>query len=128
MPITKVDNGAIVRFSTQDHVTGETVYVTDGKGGIFGEGVLRLDDVGVQLSHDLRRELRIRDDDPLSARAIVTQAYEMVQGDRRVIVRTRVEMRCDAADFHLSGGLTVHEDEAQVVQRRWNETIPRDFL
>ena len=128
VPITKVDDGAIARFSMQDHVTGDTVYVTEGKGGIFGEGVLRLDDVGVQLSHDLRRELRIRDDDPLSARAIVTQAYEMVQGDRRVLVRTRAEMYCDAADFHMSGDLTVHEDEEQVVQRRWDETIPRDFM
>ena len=62
---------------TTDFLTGEVSYVTDAEGGLFGEGVLRLDDIGTVLSHSLRRELTIHPDDPCSARCKLHQEYEM---------------------------------------------------
>lgn len=44
-PLTQLDPGKVERFSFQDHVTGENVYVTDGVGGVVGEGILRFDGI-----------------------------------------------------------------------------------
>ena len=85
------------RFSAQDHVTGETTYVTEGIGGVFGEGILRFDAVDVQLAHSLKRELTIRDDDPLSARYVLTQSYEMGREGWRTRIDTRTQMHSDRA-------------------------------
>ena len=76
-PITCIDPGTVRRYTVQDHVTGEMTYVTEGIGGVFGEGILRFDDVNIEVAHCLKRELTIRDDDPLSARYVSTQSYEM---------------------------------------------------
>ena len=77
------------RFTVQDHVSGETTYVTEGIGGVFGEGILRLDAIDVELAHSLKRELTIRDDDPLSARYVLTQSFEMGRDGWRTVIDTR---------------------------------------
>ncbi len=127
-PITQLDPGSVRRWTTQDHVTGDTTYVTEGVGGLFGEGVLRFDDIGTQLSHSLRRELTIRDDDPLSARYVLTQRYEMGREGWMIEVESTTRMHSDAADFHISGELEARENGKTVATRKWEQTIPRDFL
>jgi hypothetical protein len=72
----------------QDHVSGETTYITEGVGGVFGEGILRFDAVDVEIAHGMKRELVIRDDDPLSARYVLTQSYEMGREGWRTLVNT----------------------------------------
>ncbi|PVA07780.1 CocE/NonD family hydrolase [Thalassorhabdomicrobium marinisediminis] len=127
-PITQVDPGSVARSSTQDHLTGETVYVTDGVGGVFGEGVLRFDEIGTQIAHSLRRELRIRDDDPLSARAVIEQSYDTVREDAVLRTETRLEMSSTETEFHIQGVLRVFEDGQELRQREWNEVIPRNLI
>lgn len=127
-PITKIDPGLVRRYTTQDHVTGETTYVTEGIGGVFGEGILRFDDVDVQIAHSLKRELTIRDEDPLSARYVLTQSYEMGRDGWRTLVNTRAEMYSDRDSFHISGMLTAQENGTTVAERRWNQTIARDLI
>jgi predicted acyl esterase len=126
-PMTQIGNGLVRRYSLQDHVTGETTYVTEGVGGLFGEGVLRFDEIGTELSQSVKRELTIRDDDPLSARYLITQSYEMGRDGWRIAVRTRTEMRCDRDSFFLSGSLTALENGNAVAERTWSETISRDL-
>jgi hypothetical protein len=109
-------------------VTGETTYVTEGIGGLFGEGVLRFDEIGTDLSHSLKRELTIRDDDPLSARYVVTQSYEMGREGWRIAVESRTELTADRDTWHLSARLTAKENGRVAAERSWSEAIPRDLI
>lgn len=126
--VSVIDPGAIRRLSIQDHVTGEMTYITEGIGGLFGEGILRFEEVDVQVSHSLKRELKIKDDDPLSARYVLTQTYEMGRDGWRILVDTRTQMRADTDAFHLTGTLTARLNGALVAERRWDETIARDLI
>ena len=127
-PMTKIDPGSVRRYTVQDHVSGETTYVTEGVGGVFGEGIIRFDEIDTQIAHSLKRELTIRDEDPLSARYALTQSYEMGREGWRTRVHTRAEMHSDRDNFYVSGTLTAYEDGNAVAERRWNETIPRDLV
>jgi hypothetical protein len=127
-PMTQIGKGLIRRYSQQDHVSGETTYVTEAVGGLFGEGILRLDEIGTELSQSIKRELTIRDDDPLSARYVITQSFEMGREGWRTSVRTRTEMRSDRDHFYLSGNLTALENGTAVAERSWSETTARDLV
>jgi putative CocE/NonD family hydrolase len=127
-PMTQIGKGSFRRYSQQDHVSGEAIYVTEGVGGLFGEGILRFDEIGTELSQSLKRELTIRDDDPLSARYVITQSYEMGRDGWRTSVRTHTEMRSDRDNFYLTSTLTALEDGKEVAERRWSETIRRDLV
>ncbi|MCK8464027.1 CocE/NonD family hydrolase [Aliiroseovarius sp. S1339] len=127
-PVTQLDPGSIARTSLQDHMTGETVYVTDGVGGVFGEGVLRFDDIGTHTAHSLRREQRIRDDDPLSARSIIDQSYDTVRDGWNIRTETRLELSSTETEFHLDGTLRVLENGEELRKRTWRRVIPRDLI
>jgi putative CocE/NonD family hydrolase len=127
-PTTQVDPGTIRRYSLQDHVSGETTYVTEGVGGLFGEGILRFDEIGTQLCHSLKRELIIHDADPLSARYILTQSYEMGREGWKILVETQTRMHADRESFYLSGSLVAYENGQVATKREWNEKIVRDLV
>jgi putative CocE/NonD family hydrolase len=127
-PVTQMDPGMIRRFTVQDHVSGDTTYVTDSIGGVFGEGIIRFDEIGTQIAHSLRRELTIRDDDPLSARYVLTQSFEMGREGWRTMVKTRSEMRSDRDNFFVTGVLTAYENDSVVAERRWDQVIARDLI
>jgi uncharacterized protein len=127
-PMTIVEPGVMRRFSVQDHVTGETTYVTEGIGGVFGEGILRFDEVDIELAHSLKRELTIRDDEPLSARYVLTQAYEMGREGWRTRVDTRAQMHSDQTRFYLSATLTARLNGELVAERKWDVAIARDLM
>jgi uncharacterized protein len=127
-PRTTVDPGVVRRYTTQDHVSGETTYVTEGVGGVFGEGIIRYDDIDTQIAHSLKRELTIRDDDPLSARYVLTQSYELGRDGWRTLVTTRATMHSDRDNFYVSCVLTAFEDGKPVATREWNQTIARDLV
>lgn len=127
-PMTQLDPGTVRRWSTQDHVTGTTSYVTEGVGGLFGEGVLKFDEIGTELSHSLKRELTIADTDPLSARYVLTQSYAMGRDGWRTKIDTVTAMTSDATHFHLSGELKAFENGGLVAERHWSQAIKRDLL
>jgi putative CocE/NonD family hydrolase len=127
-PITIVDPGSVRRFTMQDHVSGETTYITEGVGGVFGEGILRFDAVDVEISHGMKRELVIRDDNPLSARYVLTQSYEMGREGWRTLVNTRAQMHADRTNFYLSGTLTARLNGEVVAERMWDVAIVRDLI
>ena len=126
-PITVLDPGSVRRYTTQDHVTGENTYVTEGIGGVFGEGILRLDAVDVTIAHSLRRELTIRDPDPLSARYLLTQSYEIGREGWRTRIDTRAQMHSDAGSFFLTASLTARLNGELVAERQWRLAVPRDL-
>ena len=127
-PVTQLDPGLVRRHSTQDHVTGEHTYVTEAVGGVFGEGVLRFDDIGTQVAHSLKRELTIQDDDPLSARYVLTQTFEMRREGWRTRIDVTATMRSDRDTFYLTGVLNAFEGDTLVRSRTWERAIPRDLV
>jgi uncharacterized protein len=127
-PVTLITPGRLRRVTSQDHISGLNTYVTEGEGGVFGEGVLRYDAVDVQLAHSLKRELTLRDEDPLSAQYVLTQSYEMGREGWRARVDTRAQMRADIRNFYLTGTLTAHLNGEVVAERAWDVTIPRDLM
>ena len=56
-PVSKVADGYLKREVHHDLMTGAVTYVTDGEGGVFGEGVLRFDEIDTVVNHAMRREL-----------------------------------------------------------------------
>ncbi len=127
-PITKIGEGTIARTSSVDHVTGLNTYVTEASGGVFGEGIIRFDDIGTEIGHDLRRELTIMDNDPLSARYVLTQSITLGREGWRTQADIRTEMTADATHFHLRGELIAYENGTQVAAREWTRSIVRDLL
>lgn len=127
-PMTQVDPGRVRRWSEQDHETGINTYITEGVGGLFGEGVLRFDDIDTELSHSLRRELTICDEDPLSAKYVLTQTYEMGRDGWRIKIESRTEMHSDRDHFYLTGELTAFENGGAVKTRTWDECYSRDLM
>jgi hypothetical protein len=127
-PITQLDPGTIKRYSVQDHVSGETTYVTEAVGGVFGEGVLRFDEIGTEVSQSIKRKLTIRDDDPLSARYVLTQVFALGREGWRSRVETRADMWSDLEHFFLKGDLSAYLNGELVAERHWDKTFKRDLI
>ncbi|MCE2565139.1 CocE/NonD family hydrolase [Komagataeibacter sp. FNDCF1] len=127
-PVTQLAPGSLQRFSQQDYVNDVMTYVTDAAGGVFGTGVVRFDETDTTVSHDMRRELSIRDDDPLSARYVLTQSYELERPGSHVKLRLRTEMTSDTEHFHIASTLEASEKDENVLTQEWAESIPRNLL
>ncbi|WP_407051315.1 CocE/NonD family hydrolase [Methyloraptor flagellatus] len=127
-PITQVDPGRLGREVTFDLLNGVSRYRTIGEGGVFGEGVLRFDEIGVALSHDLTRDLEIGADDPLSAAYTVSQAYTMTGPDWNIRIETVAAMEATATAFQIAGRMVVQEDGAEIARREWTQSVPRVMI
>jgi len=127
-PVTKVADGRVTRTTTLDLLSGTATYVTHGEGGLFGEGVLRFDDIDTVISHDLKRELSIGATDPLSARYHLTQRYELGREGWRILIETRTSMRATATDFVLTANIQAYENGELSASRELTQTIPRDLV
>jgi hypothetical protein len=127
-PISKVREGRFTRTSSLDLMSGVSTYVTHGEGGLFGEGVLRFDEIGTVLDHGLRRELTIGADDPLSARYEIKQHYEIGREGWHIRIEVETAMRSTAKDFILEGHVRTFENGRQASSRDFEEGIARDLL
>ena len=126
--VTQVSQSRLERHVTLDSLTGEATYVTVGEGGLFGEGVVRFDEIDMLVDHSLTRRLTVWADDPLSARSAITQSYEMGREGWRIRIETEAEMTGTAAIFRLTGTVRAFENGALVVERVWDEAFARDCL
>ncbi len=70
----------------------------------------------------------IDDRDPLSARAVCDWTETLTRDDWSIRIEARQEQWADRESFHLRSSLTTYEGDAQVFQRTWERSIPRDFL
>jgi putative CocE/NonD family hydrolase len=127
-PVTKLAEGRFTRTAALDLMTGVATYVTHGEGGLFGEGAHRFDEIDTMVTHDLKRELTIGADDPLTARYQLTQNYELGREGWRIRIETLTSMHASASDFVLRASIRAYENGALAAARDWDETIPRDLL
>jgi hypothetical protein len=118
----------MTRTATLDLATRIATYVTHGEGGLFGEGAHRFDEIDTTVLHDLKRELTISPDDPLTARYSLTQAYELGREGWRIRIETTTAMRATTTEFVLEGEVRAYENGALAATREFAETIARDLV
>ena len=96
---------------------------------MFGDwGKFRLDDIGMEMGHVYERTYSIGPDDPNSARAVMTQSYEMGRGDWQIRVDAGAEMTSTPTSFELDAWIEAYEGDESVCRREWKASIPRNRL
>jgi hypothetical protein len=124
--VTVLREGRVERTVTIDQVTGEVNHRLFTDGGVFGAwGKFRLDAIGLEMGHSYERNYRIRPDDPNSARATMTQSYEMGRGDWQIRVAAGAEMTSTRTTFELTAWLEAFEGGKSVCRREWRSSHPR---
>ena len=105
----------------------ETVHTIVSEGGAFhAGGPGRLAEIDLDLCEWSRRCYRIRDDDPLSARAEVEHRVALRRAEWTIRVESRASLRATREAFELSAELDAFDGETRVRSRRWDRRIPRD--
>jgi putative CocE/NonD family hydrolase len=126
--ITKLSAGRVERRFAYDAVNETALYVTDADGGVFGEGMVRFDEIGTAQDHALKRELSIKPDDPLSARYTLTESYVMQRPGWDIRAEIRCGMTSTLDTFRIWGELEAFENGQRVLRREWDEEVPRDLI
>jgi len=86
-----------------------------------------IEHIGLETDFVQRESYRIRDDDPLSAEIEIVYSIAIGRGDWKTRSETRTVMRADKTHFIIEASLDAYEGDKQLVSRRWDERIPRDF-
>jgi len=123
-PATRLAESRMARRVGFDLITDTATVVTEGIGGLFGEGVVRWDDIGTEIAHDLTRTMTVGRD-PLSAETRIVQRYAMGRDGWRIRIETETALVGDAEAFTITGELRAYEGERLVRQRHWSERILR---
>jgi putative CocE/NonD family hydrolase len=127
-PMTRLSESRSQRSTMLDLQTGVSTYTTVGEGGLFGEGVLRLDEIGTAVDHGLTRRLTIQGEDPLSARYALSQTYELGREGWHIRIEVETAMQSTATHFELEGTVQTFENGAVFRERHFRASIPRDLV
>jgi hypothetical protein len=128
-PVTVVRQGRVERSVSIDQLSGEVNHRLYLDGGVFGpQGKLRLEDIGLELAHTYERNYSIHPDDPSSARARMTQVYEMGRGTWQVRIEASAEMSCTPTTFQLDAWIEAFEGDRSICRRQWKANIPRKWV
>ncbi len=130
-PVKSVDlqPGGVRRRIERDISSGETTYVTAIEFDESGQVAMsRLDPIDLEVGHGIVERFSIRDADPLSARAEITQTAISRRQGWRTQVETRVAFSSTRQEFRLRAELRAHHGDSPVFSRSWDTTIPRDHV
>jgi hypothetical protein len=95
---------------------------------VFGEGMVRFDEIGTAQDHHLKRELSISPSDPDSATYRLTERYFLTRPGWDIRADITCGMSCTRDTFTIWGTLEAFEDGKSVVKREWREDVPRDLV
>jgi putative CocE/NonD family hydrolase len=128
-PATVLRQGRIERSVTTDQITGNVTHRLYVDGGVFGDwGKFRLEAIDLEMGHVFERIYSIHPDAPNSARATMTQSYEMGRGDWQVRVNAGAEMTSTADTFELTAWIEAFEGDTALCRREWRSSIPRTHM
>jgi uncharacterized protein len=82
----------------------------------------------LEMSHVFERIYSIKPDEPNSARATMTQSYEMGRGDWQIKIDTGATMTSTASTFELSAWIEAYEGDTSVIRTDWKKSIPRNQI
>jgi putative CocE/NonD family hydrolase len=127
--VTILRKGRVERAVTLDQITREVTHRLFVDGGVFGDwGKFRLDDIQMDMGHVFEKIYSIRPEEPNSARATMTQTYDMGRGDWQITVRAGADMSSTTATFELTAWIEAYEGEKSVFRKEWSSSIPRNNL
>lgn len=128
-PTTTLSPGRLERSILIDQVTGEVTHRVLIDGGVFGPiGKIRFETIGMEVRHLSERIYRVHPDDPNSAKAIMTQTYEMGRGTWQVRVRAGAEMTSTTSSFELNSWIEAYEGNQSIYRREWKSSHKRRFV
>ena len=120
-PRTVIEPPRTARTVTRDLVTGE--WITDA---IEEHGTWRWDDIDVVCSESLNVQYRIKDDDPLSARARWDVRSVRKSAGWDVEVKSFYTVRATKDHFIVDAEMRAWDEGREVFHRTWNHEVPRD--
>jgi putative CocE/NonD family hydrolase len=124
-PCTTLSEGSVGRSVSYDILTDTWTCITDGVGGVFGEGIYRFDEIDVTVEHNLKRELTVKNGDPLSARYNLYQKLRMGREGWWTQSDFVTSMSCDIANFYVKSKMTVRENDVEILSKEWDDKVPR---
>jgi len=128
-PVTKIRDGAMERSLKIDLTDGTHTARFFLDGGVFGPvGRLRLDDTGTEMGDISERIYSIHPDDPLSARASMTQDCRFHRDDWSVRIKTTAAMRATKTHFLLSATVECEDGDKPFHRVEWEHKIPRNGM
>jgi len=128
-PITILEPAAIERRFSRNLLTGLRTLTLDYRGGYLGPGRLyQLDEIGVVLGHEKSHRCEINDDDPLSARYIVSQVYDMRRGTKSWRFTSEIVMWATVDRFFTEIDARATENGMEIWSRHWSDDYPRHLV
>ena len=127
--VRTVREGALSRTVTRDAATGAVIERVLIDGGVFGPvGRRRLLDTGTEIGSVSERVYSIHPDDPLCAKAVMTQEAVIERGDWRVRIETEAEQTSSATHFHLRARTRAYSGDRLLHEARHERSVPRDAM
>ncbi len=83
---------------------------------------------GLRVHSTVRQSYAIRPEDPLSARCRTSWRFTFSRDDWRVRIDSENEMTSTRDQFRLTRRVTAYEGETRVIEREWEESVPRDHV
>ncbi|MBF7049145.1 CocE/NonD family hydrolase [Campylobacter volucris] len=127
-PLTLLKDGRVDRTITYDVLNDTWTCITDGVGGVFGEGIYRFDEIDVLVEHNLRRELTLKNDDPLSAKYTIAQKMKIGRENCMIDADIILTQTSDMEYFYIKGDMKVKENEKLVFEKKYNHKVKRNSL
>jgi hypothetical protein len=87
----------------------------------------RFENLGNQYDTWERNYYETNDHNPAESRFSGEAGHRIDLGDRKLEIKSEIEVRSDATDFHITITRYLYEDGRLVRTRAWQETIPRMF-
>jgi putative CocE/NonD family hydrolase len=126
---TQLRPAPLKRIVEHDITANETIYtILSESGDRDSSAVVRLEAIDLNVSETMVKRFRIREDDPLSARAEVVQKTSFDRGAWKIQVETRCRLSSTRDNFLLQAELTAYEGGKQVFSRTWDRRVKRDLL
>ncbi len=127
-PLTVLKEGRVDRNISYDILSDTWTCITDGIGGVFGEGVYKFDERDMLVEHNLKRELKIKNDDPLSALYTITQKMKIGRDGQLMDADLIFTQKADKEHFYINGTITVKENDKVIFEKEYNECIKRNGI
>ncbi|MDD3142146.1 MAG: CocE/NonD family hydrolase, partial [Lachnospiraceae bacterium] len=127
-PATFFSEGKVDRSISYDILTDTWTCITNGIGGVFGEGVYRFDDIDITVEHNLKRELTLSNSDPLSACYKIYQTMKIGREGWWIDANIVVSQTSDKEQFFITGTMEMKENDILVFQKDWDQKVGRQGL
>ena len=120
---TVLRQGSYRRHTSIDHTTGDTILERASDGGL-----VRHEHTGIELAISSVDRYGIRPNDPTSAWASADWSKSFSRGDWNATVETRTRVQALRDVFRVTAYLLARDGDQVVMEREWQEDVPRDLL